>query len=266
MNTPIQSTHAQQLESLQSALTGFDPISLADIQGAALLNRVDTKYIIGLPDLHTILTGIIPDYRVLTINNTRLHAYQTLYFDTANFAFYEQHHNGLASRYKVRARHYVETDQSFFEIKHRTNQRRTVKSRVPIARVAPYLDEHAMTFASQQLPFDASTFEPKLWNNYRRMTLVSTTRPERVTLDIDLEYRWRDAAVTLPGLVIVEVKRERLSQESAFIRHMRTMGIRPLSYSKYTAGVYSLYDNMRTNNFKSQIRQVNKVLWGEFQS
>ncbi len=250
-----------EFRRLETLLTPFDTISLAELQQeAALLDRVDTKYIIGMDQLYAILPKLSEHYRALTINDTRLHAYQTLYFDTSGFTFYEQHHNGVASRYKVRARKYLDTDMAFFEIKHRTNQHRTIKSRLPIPDVMTRLDDQLAEFTLEHAACNPDRLEPKLWNEYVRLTLVSRDRPERVTLDMNLRFRWHGAYTDLPGVVIVEVKQARRSQATALIRQMRQSGIRPFSYSKYAAGVYSLYDGVKINNFKAQMRQVNKVI------
>lgn len=259
---PFKNLTHDAVPSIRGQLMGFEPLGLADIQESALQDRVDTKYVFGQDDLCSLLSDMTSSYRVLTINDSRLHAYQTLYFDTSDFAIYEQHHNGIGSRYKVRARKYVETDMAFFEVKHRTNQKRTVKTRLPIADVDMALSETVMDFLHANTPFDAHTLVPKLWNDYRRITLVSKGRPERVTLDMNLEYRWADDCISLTGVVIAEVKQARLSYDSAFISHMRRLGLRPLSYSKYTAGVYSLYDTVKSNNFKPQIRRINQLIQG----
>jgi hypothetical protein len=245
---------------LTNLMRAFDGIGLSEIRNASLLERVDTKYILGLDQLCVILPRVIGDYRALTINDIRLHAYQTLYFDTCAFTFYQQHHNGIASRYKVRARKYVDSNLAFFEVKHRTNQRRTVKTRLPIDDLVAHLDGELIDFTQAHAPCDASALEPKLWNEYLRMTLVSKDRPERVTLDINLRYRWGELVSLLPGIVIVEVKQALRSQSAAFIQQMRRLGIRPMSYSKYAAGVYSLYGGVKANNFKTQRRRVHKVM------
>ena len=191
---------------LSHLLAEFDTIGLEEIQNASLLDRVDTKYIFRLDQIFAILPQVSPFYRVLTISDTRLHAYKTLYFDTADFALYTKHHNGAASRYKVRARKYVDTDVAFFEIKHRTNQQRTVKSRLPIAHLVTHLNDQLVEFSHVHAFEDADNLEPKLWNDYLRMTLVSRDRPERVTLDVNLQYHWAQAYAVLPGIVIAEVK------------------------------------------------------------
>ncbi len=250
------------LNYLASLVTDFEPISLSEIQDAALLNRVDTKYIIGMDQLCAILPQLVGDYRVLSINNTCLHNYRTLYFDTRAFMFYNQHHNRLASRYKVRVRKYVDTNIAFFEIKHRTNQSRTIKSRMSIPDLVTHLADPLIEFAHQHTTRAADALEPKLWNEYVRMTLVSKLRPERVTLDMNLRYQWKSDFVALPGLVIVEIKQLQHSQSAEIIQQMRRLNARPQSYSKYTAGVYSLYEDVKRNNFKSQIRVVNKVMQG----
>jgi len=259
-NDPLSNRHkVTTLHSLEQLLTPFDAIGLDGIQDAALLDRVDTKYIMGLDQLMSILPLVTQDYAALTIHDHRVHAYQTLYFDTRAFRFYNQHHNGIASRYKVRERRYVGTDTAFLEIKHRTNQQRTIKSRLPIPNLVTRLDEQMIDFALTHASPDSDFLEPKLWNEYMRVTLVSKDEPERVTLDLDLSYHWKDQCAELPGIIIVEVKQARRSQPSAFIRQMRRLGIRSTSYSKYAAGVYSLYDGVKTNNFKPQMRHIDKI-------
>ena len=262
---PAARTHAMPHNTnLNQCLTAFDPIHLDRMADAALLDRVDTKYIFGLDQLTAILPALTPHYQALSIDDTRLHAYRTLYYDTDDFALYTQHHNGIASRFKVRTRKYIDTDLTFFEIKHRTNQRRTVKSRLPIADVVTQLDDQLLEFSQAQEFDHANSLKPKLWNEYQRITLVSKYRPERVTLDVSLKYTWGQAYVALPGIVIAEVKQTHRSQNAEFIHQMRSLGIRPMSYSKYTAGVYSLYSGVKANNFKPQMRQIHKVMQGAF--
>jgi len=251
---------------LASLVSEFEPISLSEIQDAALLNRVDTKYIIGMDQLCTILPELVGNYRALNINNTYLHNYRTLYFDTSAFTFYTQHHNRLGSRYKVRVRKYMDTDTAFFEIKHRTNQSRTIKSRMPIPDLVTQLGDPLIAFAHEHAACDADRLEPKLWNEYVRMTLVSKNRPERVTLDMNLRYYWKTDLAALSGIVIIEVKQQQHTQSAEIIQQMRRLSARPQSYSKYAAGVYSLYDGVKVNNFKPQIRIVNKIMQGVFQN
>jgi len=249
--------------ALAQVLTRFEPISLAEMQSVALLDRVDTKYIMGVSQLLAALQAVTPYYRVLCIHGERVNHYQTLYFDTGDFQLYTNHHNGIGSRYKVRERKYVGSDLSFLEVKHRTNQNRTVKSRIQIPDLATHLNGPANDFVDRHTPFDVGVLEPKLWNDYWRITLVSKQRTERLTLDLNLSFHWDEASSALPGLVIAEVKQDRVSLDSDFIQQMRRIGLRPGGMSKYCAGVCLLYDNVKTNNFKPRLRQVEKVIQKE---
>lgn len=251
------------LQCLEPLLSEFEPIDLAAMQHVSLLDRIDTKYLLGYSQLMHILTALQPHYRVLCIRGMRVHRYQTLYFDTPDFELYRQHHNGVSSRYKVRARRYVDSNVSFFEVKHKTNQNRTIKSRLPIAELITRIDGETDVFLDTQIPFDPDTLEPKLWNDYQRITLVGKQHAERVTLDINQSFSWAERTRPLPGLVIAEVKQDSLSQHSPFIQQMRRLGLRPGASSKYCTGVAMLYDHVKINNFKPQLRQVQQVLYRE---
>jgi len=249
--------------TMKDLLAQFEPISLAEMAGVALLDRTDTKYLMGVSQLAHALRQLSAQYWVLEVNGTRLNQYQTLYFDTRDFALYRQHHNGLRSRYKVRIREYVNSDQAFWEVKRKTNRDRTIKSRRQTQEIKTRIEGQADEFVDIHTPFHAEELEPKLWNEFLRLTLVSKHRPERLTLDLNLRFGWGDACAAMPGIAIAEVKQERFSQQSDFIQQMRHLGIRPHRFSKYCAGIYMLYDNVKINNFKSRMRLVDKLMQKE---
>jgi hypothetical protein len=160
-------------------------------------------------------------------------------------------------------REYTDSDLAFWEVKHKTNQNRTVKSRYQVSEPVIVMDEPVDEFIESHMPFDADQLEPKLWNKFQRITLVSKQHAERLTLDINLAFSWGGTYASLPGIAIAEVKQERFSQASDFIQQMRQLGVRPTRFSKYCAGVYMLYDNVKINNFKSRIRLVNALMQKE---
>lgn len=259
----LGSAEQRRILRMQRLLTRFEPISLAEMDHVALLNRTDTKYILRVSQLTTILQALTDQYQALDIQGTRLNHYQTLYFDTPDFALYRQHHNGVRARYKVRMREYVDSDLTYWEVKCKTNQERTVKARLKSPEETDDLEQQVTEFIGAHVPVSADELEPKLWNKFMRITLVSKHFPERLTLDMGLEFGWGDASVTLPGIAVAEVKQERSSPHSDFVQQMRRLGIRPASFSKYCAGVCLLYDGVKTNNFKSQMRLVTKLMQEE---
>ncbi len=241
---------------------GCDPISLDEMASVSLLDRVETKYVFGVSQLYEVLPQLAGHYRVLEIEGMRLNRYQTVYFDTSDFWLYQQHHNGSNTRYKVRTRRYVDSDLNFFEIKHKTGFR-TVKTRFQIPKMKLELDRDADEFVVSHTPLKGDQLEPKLWNQYMRATLVSKHRQERLTFDINLTFGWGNMCMELPGIVIAEVKQERLSLDSEFIQQMRVLGVPSTSFSKYCLGACMLYDDLKSNNFKPGLRQMQKVLQGE---
>jgi hypothetical protein len=263
MDTTGRQNDVLALAPISALLHRYEPVGLDQIGRAALLDRVDTKYLLGVRQLTEVLARLSGDYRVLCIDQARLNPYHTVYFDTRDFTLYCQHHSGLGERYKVRARTYVNTDVSFFEIKHRTNRRRTIKTRFPLHGAAARLDVRAEAFIEANTPFDGSDLMPVLWNDYLRITLVGKESPERVTLDLGVQFGWEGEETALPGVCIAEVKQARLSRDAAFIQQMRAMGIRPAGFSKYCAGVALTYRHIKQNNFKPQLRQLFKLMQGE---
>ena len=263
METKLTNTaHVQNIEQL---LERFAPIQLSELSGVSLLNRVDTKYLFPLETLYPILERLQNQYQILDIDDTRINQYHTVYYDEPDFTFYTQHHNQQADRYKVRARQYVDTQVAFFEVKHKTNKKRTVKSRLPLdsGRINTTGLERQYNeitdFVENYTPTAANRLETKLWNDYLRLTLVDRLRPERVTIDMGLSFGHEGQQVILPGFAIAEVKQPHFSQQSPFIQQMRQIGIRNSSFSKYCAGVYLLYDGVKTNNFKPVMRHVEKM-------
>jgi hypothetical protein len=262
---PLQTNDVRQkTPQIQPVIARFEPISLAETMSVALLDRMETKYLMRVSELCAALAALTDCYRALEIDQVRLNQYQTLYFDTSDFALYRQHHNGFGSRYKVRARKYVESNLAFFEIKHKTNRDRTVKSRLSIPDILPEIRFQLDEFIDEHTPFHADALEPKLWNDYTRVTLVSKHRQERLTLDINVSFHWQGVSCSLPGIAVAEVKQDHRSQQSDFIQQMKQLGVRPAGFSKYTAGVYSLYSGIKINNFKPQIQRVQKLMQREW--
>ena len=240
-------------------LQQFEPIDLAQMDAVALLDRTDTKYVLPTGQLYTALAALRTDYRVLDIDGVRVHPYQTLYFDTADFAMYLRHHAGRPLRYKVRSRQYVESHRSFLEVKVKSNKDRTSKRRIETGGLVTRFTPEASSFVSAYVPLDAQALEPKLWNSFVRITLVSTREAERLTLDLDLRFDDGRQRIDLPGLAIAEIKQDGINRHSDFIRQMRAMAIQSTGFSKYCVGTAMLYPQIKHNNFKDKLRLVEKL-------
>lgn len=249
--------------SAQQIIDRFEPIELGAMAGVSLLNRTDTKFVMGSSTLLAALQQLSGDYRVLEVEGVRRHHYQTLYFDTADFALYYRHHAGASDRYKVRSRAYVESGLSFFEVKHKTNKKRTIKNRLQTMQLQTQVTQETAAFLLSHYPYEPAALLPVLWNSFVRLTLVSKRRPERLTLDVGLSFQTGLQQAELPGIAIVEVKREGFAARSDFMQQMRAVGVRQTSFSKYCLGASILYPQLKRNNFKAKHLLVQKIKRGE---
>lgn len=254
---------SQQKLATNLALNHYAPISLSKMGHVALLNRTDTKYVLSLGALYQIMPELTHAYASLEVEGKRLSHYRTLYFDSADFDLFRTHHAGILNRYKVRSREYTDSQIAFLEVKHKTNKGRTIKSRMQTAVLTDEIEAETAEFLHHTYPFNPTALEPKLWVEYDRITLVSCIRKERVTIDLNLNFRWENETAALSHLVIVEIKQDGFSKESDMASLLRQCGIRPTGFSKYCVGTSLLYPELKQNNFKSNLRLVEKLARGE---
>lgn len=240
-------------------ITQYESITLAEMDGVKLMNRTDAKFIIPFQRFPEILEDLLPQYRILEVKDHRISPYQTLYFDTPTLQLYYQHQAGRLNRYKIRQRNYVHSNLIFTEVKFKNNKGRTLKNRIRQQQLpsADFADE-VNDFLSQQTPFDPLTLQPVLWVDYSRLTLVSRTTKERLTLDLNLTFRNSKDQKSFTQVVIAEVKQEKL-RHSFFLDLMKKYQIREGSISKYCLGMISLYGNLKKNRFKAKLNNLLKI-------
>ena len=252
---PVWADAARPLDRL----AGFAPISLAEMDAVALLNRTDSKFVFAAARLAEILPALCADYRILEIAGRRAHRYHTTYFDTADFALYRRHHAGGRNRYKVRLRTYLESGQTFAEIKHKVSADRTIKRRLRVAPVSGELPPEFAAFLAALTPLDPAALAPVLWNDFTRITLVSLAEQERVTLDLDLRFGCAGGQASLPALAVAEVKQSGINRRSPFMRAVRGLGEHQTGLSKYCTGAALLYDGLPQNNLKPTLRRIRAI-------
>lgn len=243
---------------LNQLLCSFEPITLSEMDGVKLLDRIDTKFVFNYNHLPDILENLGKYYKILDVNGVKKNKYETLYFDTPDFKLYLDHHNGRNNRYKVRYRKYVDSDLVYFEVKYKNNKGRTIKSRVKRSNINDIIEGKAATLVNVNTPLFPEGLEPKLWVNYSRITLVNKLSTERLTLDLDLQFKNGEREHSYKSLVIAEVKQEDI-RSSPFHDLMKRNHIREGSISKYCFGVIDLIDGIKKNKFKSKLLTLNKV-------
>jgi len=250
------------LKALRAGVQNFSPIGLEEMDAVMLLNRTDTKYVLSYQQLSNALNHLSKQYSILTINGIRVQHYRTLYFDTPDFEFYRRQCIGFHHIYKVRTREYLDTHLSFLEVKYKDQKERTDKTRMQTSQFLTGLDTSLDDFLRNCNPYQSQELEPKLWNTFSRITLVSKHNLERLTIDLDLNFHNQTRAFFLDGIAVAEVKQDGFSANSDFINQMRSQGIRPTGFSKYCFGASLLYDHLKHNLMKQKYLLVNKISEG----
>lgn len=240
-------------------LAAFASISLAEMDAVALLDRRDTKYVLPPAALAEVLDELRDDYRVLEIDGARAHAYRTIYFDTPAFGLYLDHHRGRPQRYKIRSREYCRSGTAYFELKRKDKRDRTTKVRLQTPGLVRTVSRPEEEFLAEHHPADLPLLR-SLQNDFHRVTLVSTSREERVTLDVGLRFNANGKVTVLPGVAIAEVKSNGPLHDSDFVRAMRRHDYHAAPFSKYCVGVALHYDHLKHNRFSAQLRLVNRLM------
>ncbi|MCU1444417.1 polyphosphate polymerase domain-containing protein [Cryobacterium sp.] len=257
---------------LDVPLAGLDTVDLAELTDrASLLTRIDRKYVLPRSALDAVLADLDPGVRVLDINGVRSSAYESVYFDTPELTSFLMAAHPRRRRFKIRTRTYVDSAQSYLEVKTRGGRGVTVKDRLPYALddratlttegrryTDTVLDEADITGAEGQ------DLVPTLTTRYLRTTLFIPESSSRATIDTGLSWATvpdrpavRADALPLrldrPQLAIVETKSG--SRASAVDRILWAHGHRPATMSKYGTGMAALRRDLPANKWAPVLRR-----------
>jgi len=249
---------AELAAPLDEELLRLRRIDLRAAMDVDLLSRVDTKLVVPVGELLALLRRLCSQpcapYQLVVTPVGFAPRYSTIYFDTPDLRDYRAHHNGRRVRQKFRYRRYHSTDAVFFEVKQRTNARRTSKTRVAVARIPNSVGPDERSLAAD-LGLEAHRLIPMLNVTYHRITLVGDG--QRVTIDVGLHCSGRNGrSADFGETPIVEIKDHRRRPDSPIAIALRDLGLRPHSVSKYCVGVASCFDGIKSNRFRPTLRRL----------
>jgi hypothetical protein len=243
-----------------SGLATLPAIGLAELEErAALMSRVDRKYIVPVSDVQWLLDRLAPVSRVLDIGGVREFRYESLYFDTEQLLGYRRAAYRHRRRFKVRTRTYVDSGSCFLEMKMPGPRGSTVKYREvhdpggsrELGPGGAFVDE---VFLRHDLGARLSEeLFPVLRTEYRRCTLLLTDAGSRVTIDTALRWATGDRELHLPRIAIVETKTRRAAGDAD--RRLWQRGHRPVAVSKYATGLAALRAELPAAPWRRVIRR-----------
>jgi hypothetical protein len=247
------------LPELNSLMKGFEVTRLEDMPQIAFNERIDIKYFFSLKLLPWLISEIDSFYRILKVEDTLIQPYNTVYYDTPSLKLYLDHHNGKLNRFKLRKRLYIANNISFAEIKFKSNKGVTFKKRISSDKNLEILTEEDRMFFSKNSHIPPEELFAQATNHFKRITLVSKSEKERITMDFNLILERHGMEVNLGNMVIAEIKKQRTEPATLIELKMHELGIKSSSFSKYSTAIAMLEDHAKNNNFKIKIREYNKI-------
>ncbi|MBP5412983.1 MAG: polyphosphate polymerase domain-containing protein [Bacteroidales bacterium] len=251
------------MKELEQLLHLFKPVSLEEMAAVKLMNRVDTKYMVSITELESILRHLQAHYYVQVVNNEHIIPYSTLYYDTDDVQMYMAHHNKKLCRQKLRSRIYGYTENVFCEVKQKNNHGRTKKKRIAIHKEEwqnmlqqPYI----VRFVQQYIPYPVSDLKAQVQTDFKRITMVNYDKTERITIDTDITfYNHATCKHAFAGnLVIMELKQD-ARKPSFFKQVLFDMRIKPRKISKYCLGTILTRPQTKANRFKEKLLFINRL-------
>ena len=244
----------------EMTIDSLRPVGLDElVRRAALLTRVDRKYLLPAGQLPSLLRRLDGDVRVLQIDQRRRFGYRSDYFDTPELDSYLAAARRRRRRFKVRVRSYLDSGQQFIEVKTRGERGATVKQRTPYhwegSWLGPVAQEHTASVLDRAgIACDTWRLRPVLATRYQRTTLLLPATGSRVTIDTDLAWALPDGrAITTPDRVIVETK---TGQGACGVdRLLWSLGHRPCPVSKYGTGLAALCPDLPANRWQPVLRR-----------
>lgn len=246
--------------TILGGLASLPAVSLDELNAAAaLLTRVDRKYVLRINDLAELWASLPADACALEIDADRSFPYLSTYYDTQTLDSFFDTARPRRRRWKVRTRTYA-TGDAFLEVKTRRGDA-TVKERIgwnPHRTTLGTVGYDFVTASLRQagvldLP---ESLTPSLETRYSRSTILLPSEGARVTLDAGLT--WTDpttgASASLGDALVLETKSG--SSASSLDRALWSQGHRPARISKYAVGIATLNPELPRNRWHRLMSQL----------
>jgi hypothetical protein len=229
--------------SLEAVIEGMSPVSLDEVdRRAALLRRVDTKYVLKRDAAEQLLRDLAGEHDVLEIDGRRRFHYESTYFDTPDLRCFRDHVGGAKPRFKARRRFYRDSGRCVFEVKLKRADGETDKRQTPDdPPETTRLTEAGARLVADSLPDvglePVRDLRAVLRTGFERITLAAREGGARLTCDLDVRlttFGGAQAAMR-PDLVLLESKSE--DGQAATDRALARADAEPIDLSKYRTGI-----------------------------
>jgi len=245
---------------IEEYIKSFASTSLEEVKKIESPKRTNSKYVFSIRKLPGVLKDMAKSYKLLYVDEIAHHPHTTIYFDTDQYAMYNDHQNGKVNRYKIRYKKYDVSKSGFLELKYKNNKGQKCKKKTPFNLASQDIRE-AELFLKSNSPFLAKNLTPQLVIKYTRLTFINKEKEERITCDYQLNitsYDDQNKTINLEHLCIIEVKRSKCRKHSIVTSILLKHKIFLRGMSKYCIGLAIINDKLKSNRFKEKLRMLDK--------
>lgn len=247
---------------IETLVNNFPPISLEEMAGVRLMNRTDKKFLTNKATLARLLEMAQGSYFSQETARGRIAPYRTVYWDDPEeHRMFRTHICGHRPRTKVRVRAYLDSNDTFLEVKKKNNHGKTKKKRVAVPSIEAVMETGVgEEFLRERTGYSFDQLVPTVGNRFNRITLVNNAHTERLTIDFDLRFHNYETGISaeMDNIVIIELKRDG-RVPSPVLAMLRELRIKPAGFSKYCIGTAITHPEIRQNKLKLRLRKINKI-------
>lgn len=221
-----------------------------------LTSRQDYKFLVPLEQLPALMKQLGEYYYYGVQDQRSIHEYQTTYYDTEDFYFFNQHRKGKYRRLKVRVRQYESGGGQFFvEAKQKLKGKDTRKERKPLVDPQNALEEWFLQKYLYEHQLNPQDLTNQTHVKYKRIALVAKDFLSRASIDFDIHARLNESeSVTLlPRHGVLELKSKQFPKP--IVKALQTqLKIRQTPFSKYCVALCLLNQELKDNKWRRLIK------------
>ena len=241
---------------IDDLLTNLKPITLEEMKDIRLMNRTDTKFVTNKETLVRLLQLAQGKYYAQFHNDSKIAKQAARRITAGSNTFVNQR----APRQKVRVRTYMDSHDTFLEVKTKNNHGRTKKKRVAVPDQQITGENGNEEFLQEKVHLGLADIHPTVRNQFHRITLVNYGKTERLTIDFDVHFHNMETGkeANVGPLVIIELKRDG-NVYSPVLDIIRQLRIKPSGFSKYCIGSIMTNHDLKQNLFKQKLVKLRKI-------
>ena len=215
------------------------------------------KFLVPLDLLPEVVDALAEHYYYGIKDDEPVQNYRTVYYDTEDYYFFNQHRRGKFNRLKLRVRHYQDgSPMAFVEAKQKLKGRHTRKERKPIINPENAMEEWFLQKYLYEHNLSPSDLLNQTEVEYKRIAFIAKDFLSRASIDLEITAKHNDSEYIqlVPDHCVLEIKDKKFPK--AVIKLLQSQfKIRQTSFSKYCIALCMLNSELKDNKWRHLIKR-----------